>query len=51
MVDVAVADHDRVHGRQRAVGATRVEGEMKLWQQNHGPVSGARSAHDSQFSP
>jgi hypothetical protein len=30
MVDVAMADRDRCHGRQRAVGAARVEGEMKL---------------------
>jgi len=32
MVDVAVADYDCCHSRQRAVGATRIEGEMELWQ-------------------
>jgi len=40
MVDVAVADHHRGHGRQRAVGAARIESEAKLRQQNHSPVSG-----------
>jgi transcription elongation factor Elf1 len=51
MVDVAVADHDRGHGRQSAVGAARVEGEVKLRQQNHGPVSCTRSADDDQLAP
>ncbi len=51
MVDVAMADHDRGHGRQRAVCAARVKCEMKLRQQNHGPVSGARTTDDNQLSP
>ena len=51
MVDVTMADHDRVDGRESAVGATCVEGEVKLRQQNHGPVSGSRSADDGQLSP
>jgi hypothetical protein len=46
VVDVAVADHDRGHGGQRAVGTARFEGEMKLRQQDHRPLSGARSTDD-----
>lgn len=51
MVDVAVADYDRGHCRQRAVGAACVESKMKLRQQYHGAVSSARSTDDGQLSP
>jgi hypothetical protein len=41
MVDVTVAGQHGGHGRQRAVGAARVEGEVELRQQDYGPVAGA----------
>ena len=51
MIDVPVADHSCIHGRQSAVSAACVEGEVKLRQQNHGPVSGARSTNHDQLPP
>jgi hypothetical protein len=40
---VAVAHEDGGHGRERAVGAAGVEGEMELGEEDQGAVAGPRT--------